>query len=87
MTDWPTPDELAEAAEIGNPVFSCCYCARVLTEDTPDWVGVSLYDKDTGEPGQMWFAHELCFRQKLHPDYDISPDDEFQEPGTEGEVE
>lgn len=53
-------------------VFSCCYCTRVLTDDTaPDWIGVSIYDKDTGEMEQAWFAHEMCFRKTLHPDYDM----------------
>jgi hypothetical protein len=53
-------------------VFSCCYCGRNIDEETPDRTGVSLYNMETGEPGQSWFAHEFCFRQKLHPDYDIS---------------
>ena len=76
----------AEEMDPASVVFSCCYCARILDDETPDWIGVSIYDKDTGNPGQMWFAHELCFRKTLHPDYDlIDPDlpewiDEGEEP-------
>lgn len=58
-----------------NAIFSCCYCTRILDDETPDWVGVSLYDKDTGVPGQMWFAHESCFRERLHEEYDMRMDD------------
>lgn len=51
--------------------FHCCYCAKGLDDSTADWVGVSLYSKDTGSPGQAWFAHESCFRSKLHPEFNF----------------
>jgi hypothetical protein len=53
-------------------IFTCCYCTEVLDEDQ---VGVSLYDIGTGKPGQCWFAHETCFRERLHPDYDVAMDE------------
>lgn len=55
---------------IDGPIFSCCYCAEILNED-PDRSGVSLYSMQTGEPGQAWFCHETCFRDRLHPLFNL----------------
>jgi hypothetical protein len=55
-----------------TPIFSCCYCAEALTDkDGSSWVGISLYNKDNGDPGQAWFCHEGCFRERLHPEYKL----------------
>jgi len=54
--------------------FVCCYCGRAMDDETPDFVGVSIYDPETGESRQCWFAHELCFRQTLDPNFDVKSD-------------
>ncbi len=56
--------------------LSCCFCDAALDEEADDWLGVSLLDRTTDEPGEIWFCHEQCFRKKLHPDYNIEAEPE-----------
>lgn len=71
ILEFKQPETEEEDGDEDSYVFHCCYCDTALDDSTPDWVGVSLYNKDTGRPGQAWFAHEGCFRDKLHPDYNM----------------
>ena len=57
--------------------FGCCYCGNAIEIDKLK--GVSIFNALTGVTEQCWFSHESCMRERLHPEFNIRPEDEVPE--------
>lgn len=53
-----------------NP--SCCFCDRVIRpEEDPRGMSVRVGGLFSGKTEQFLYAHSTCFKDRLHPSFDL----------------
>jgi hypothetical protein len=54
--------------------FVCCFCSNEIPNG--EVKGVALYDAEVSDdPGQTWFCHEGCFRDRILARFWVGQDD------------